>query len=264
MFTTPVDPFTERTRLARSSRFPARGHDLPPPHRRRPISDPRGARRSDSGKAARVRAAILFVDLRGFTGTAERLGLERTHDMLRSYYRIIDRCAAASGGSVLGYQGDGAMLGWGVRRKDPHHAAGAVRGAIELLSALTAWLERHGAPASPVAVRIGAHCGEVIVDRLGRGSAAGRTAFGDVVNLASRLSEIAAAGGAPVAFSERLVREAGPDVVAAIADRLSAPLLTVVRGRSRSVLAQFFGTATEPLRRRPGPPDVEDGDGGRA
>ena len=59
-------------------------------------------------------AAIVFVDLSGFTSLSEELGPDRTRDLLKEFHAIVDREAVASGGMITSFLGDGAMILFGL------------------------------------------------------------------------------------------------------------------------------------------------------
>ena len=59
-------------------------------------------------------AAILFLDLSGFTGLSERLGAQRTRDFLKEFHSIIEDEALRYSGYVESFMGDGAMLVFGL------------------------------------------------------------------------------------------------------------------------------------------------------
>ncbi|HEX8663821.1 MAG TPA: adenylate/guanylate cyclase domain-containing protein, partial [Beijerinckiaceae bacterium] len=61
-------------------------------------------------KPVRQEAAVLFVDLSGFTGVSERIGPERTRDLLKALHSVVEAEVTAHGGLVLSFMGDGAMI----------------------------------------------------------------------------------------------------------------------------------------------------------
>jgi class 3 adenylate cyclase len=67
----------------------------------------------------RQQAAILFVDLSGFTGLTESLEPAWTRDLLVELHERIERAATDHRGFVVSYMGDGAMIVFGCRRRSP-------------------------------------------------------------------------------------------------------------------------------------------------
>jgi adenylate cyclase len=154
-------------------------------------------------------AAVLFVDLSGFTGMAEVLGPAWTRDLLVRLHQIIADAAADLQGYVVSYMGDGAMIVFGLPAVRPDDASRALRAAATLHGGLSEWI----AELPPVArerlrPRVGGHFGPVILSRLGAVDHQHITATGDTVNVASRLLEVSKERQAAMAVSEDLYRAA--------------------------------------------------------
>lgn len=160
-------------------------------------------------------AAILFVDVVGYTLRSERLGPVGTVDFLRTLHRRLERAALAHGGLIEQFMGDGAMLIFGLPEPAPDDAASAVACACDLLESVGVWnaeLEGEGEP--PVRLRIGIHYGQVVVARLGGAQQRHMSVAGDTVNVASRLEQLARAMMTPILVSGAAVdaiREVGRD-----------------------------------------------------
>jgi adenylate cyclase len=172
-------------------------------------------------------AAILFVDLSGFTGLSERLGAQRTRDFLKEFHSIIEDEALRYSGYVESFMGDGAMLVFGLPAPRPDDAKRAIDAALGLGRALKGWIADLTLPDGYVlGMRIGVHFGAVVLSRLGAETHQHITATGDVVNVASRLLTIASQSGAEFVISDDAVSAAdaledgtlrgfvGPDEVA--------------------------------------------------
>jgi adenylate cyclase len=161
-------------------------------------------------KPVRQQAAILFVDLSGFTGLTESLGPAWTRDLLVQLHELIERAATDHHGFVVSYMGDGAMIVFGLPAPQPGDAACALAAVERLHRDLQAWLGN----LPPVALgklspRVGAHFGPVILSRLGAADHQHIAATGDIVNVASRLLEVSKQHNVPIAVSEDLYRAAG-------------------------------------------------------
>ncbi|MBH5402078.1 adenylate/guanylate cyclase domain-containing protein [Bradyrhizobium sp. CNPSo 4010] len=183
-------------------------------------------------------AAVVFVDLSGFTGLSERIDPDELTDLLKAFHALIDRTAIDCGGMITGFLGDGAMILFGLPRAMPDDAARALKCAVDLHRGLERWIASlPPATAAQLGFKIGAHCGPIVASRLGE-SHQHITATGDTVNVASRLMEIAAQNDARLALSDTLLDAAdfqgAPDGV------LSGPLLAQVRGRSGVVTVWFW------------------------
>lgn len=189
-------------------------------------------------KPVRQDAAVVFVDLSGFTGLSERIDPDELRDLLKAFHALIDKAAIDCGGMITGFLGDGAMILFGLPRAMPDDAARALKCAVDLHRGLERWIASlPPAVAGQLGFKIGAHCGEIVASRLGE-SHQHITATGDTVNVASRLMEVAAQNDARLALSDTLLDAAdfhgAPDGV------LSGPLLAQVRGRSGVVTVWFW------------------------
>jgi len=120
---------------------------------------------------------ILFTDLEGSVQLTQRLGDERTMELLRVHNRIIREALAANAGNEVKHTGDGMMASF-------LSASNGVGCAIDIQNAMAQHNE--DAANEPLHVRIGLAAGEPIED--------GGDLFGSVVNLAARICDAADAG----------------------------------------------------------------------
>ncbi|SDI00908.1 adenylate cyclase [Bradyrhizobium sp. Rc2d] len=189
-------------------------------------------------KPVRQDAAVVFIDLSGFTALSERTDPDALQDMLKAFHALIDKTAVDCGGLITGFLGDGAMILFGLPRAMPDDAVRALKCAIDLHRGVEHWIASlPPAIGHQLGFKIGAHYGEIVASRLGE-THQHITATGDTVNVASRLMEVAAQNDARLALSDTLLNTAdfhgAPDGV------LSGPLLTQVRGRSGVVTVWFW------------------------
>lgn len=149
--------------------------------------------RSRNAKAQRV--TVLFADLRGYTGLAERLPPASVMPLLDEFLGVLGRATTEHGGQIFHMAGDGMMAGFGLG--DP-----AGDGAREALAAGHAMLIEFGAVARrwrremsiETGIGVGLHLGEVALGSLGPPGRRRTTLVGDTVNVASRLCGRARAG----------------------------------------------------------------------
>ncbi len=182
-----------------------------------------------------TRATVMFVDLRGYTGLAERLAPAELVPLLDELFGVLTDCAGRAGGQVFHLAGDGMMAGFGTR-----HPARA--GAAEALGAARSMLDRF----EPIAARwrsevdletgigIGIHLGEVALARLGPPGLEAATLLGDTVNVAARLCSRARAGEILFSSAVATALQGGPEACLA-GDGLSGCLQLPrfqVRGRA--------------------------------
>jgi adenylate cyclase len=146
-------------------------------------------------------AAILFVDLSGFTRLSEQLGLSRTREFLTQFHTLVANKAVAHGGLVTSFMGDGAMIAFGVPDSQADDASRAFDTAWELVKDIRAWIDQSGMSSRVRGMRLGAHLGPVVVSRLGPEMHQHITATGDTVNVASRLMEVAKQHNATLAVT---------------------------------------------------------------
>jgi len=181
-------------------------------------------------------AAVVFIDLSGFTSLSETYGPDTMREMLKDFHALVDTAVIAHGGVVTSFLGDGAMILFGLPEPGPDDAANAIKCCVELCNRSEQWLAAQPpAIASRTGFKIGAHFGEIVASRLGGESYQHITATGDTVNVASRLMEVAAHYGAAFALSDELLREAGPDNAALGQGLLAGPQDTQIRGRSHTL-----------------------------
>jgi adenylate cyclase len=187
-------------------------------------------------------AAVLFVDLSGFTGLSERLGPQRTRGFLKEFHSLVEADVARFSGIVLSFMGDGAMVVFGLPSPAPEDANHAVASAVSLVDRVSRWLATLPADMMPgLGVRVGAHCGPVVMSRLGSDTHQHITATGDTVNVASRLLEVAADNHATLALSSDLVKAALNEPDARPLPPLGAERQIQIRGRAKPLSVHLWG-----------------------
>jgi adenylate cyclase len=142
-----------------------------------------------------TRATVLFADLRGYTGLAERLEPSQLVPLLDEFFGVLGQAVTSHGGTVFHMAGDGMMAGFGAR--DPH-----LDGAREALGAGNAMLRHFGEVATrwrhdlsiETGVGVGLHLGVVAMGLMGPPGQKFTTLVGDTVNVAARLCSRARAG----------------------------------------------------------------------
>ncbi|MBM7047832.1 MULTISPECIES: CHASE2 domain-containing protein [Rhizobium] len=194
-------------------------------------------------------AAVVFIDINGFTGLSETIGPAAVRDLLNGFYYLVDEEVTASGGAITSFMGDGAMILFGLpqpKRTDPANAA---RCCIRLADRMRGWLAAMPkATASRIGFKIGAHFGTIVASRLGGGGRQQITATGDTVNIASRLMEVAARNRAEIAISDDLLHSAGRDSAPFMEGKLDGPIETSLRGRAGSLAIWLWRGRHDPER----------------
>lgn len=147
---------------------------------------------ADGARSARRLVSIVFADIVGSTGLAERLDPESMHGVLDRY---MDACSAVierHGGTVEGFVGDAVVGVFGQTEIHEDDALRAVRTALELRDAgvaLSAELERERGV--ELGMKFGVESGEVFVSA---GARRPSFAAGDAFNVAARLEGAATEG----------------------------------------------------------------------
>ncbi len=188
-------------------------------------------------------AGILFVDIAGFTGRAERIGPQATVAFLRQFHARLEKVVLAHGGLIEHFMGDGAMVIFGVPRRQDDDPCRTLACAHALLRDAEDWdrvLLETGH--EPVRIGVGVHFGPVVMATLGGERQRHLTAAGDTVNVASRLQGLTRTLGAQLAASDEIVQAVRAldrtDLVAAL-----WPLPPQqIRGRDAPMLVWVHGT----------------------
>ncbi|MGO8908621.1 MAG: CHASE2 domain-containing protein [Bradyrhizobium sp.] len=189
-------------------------------------------------------AAVVFIDLSGFTSLSEQLGPDRIRELLKDFHALVDKEAVACGGTITSFLGDGAMILFGLPVAATSDALRAADCAFRLCMSAERWLTSlPPSIASRLGFKIGAHFGVIVASRLGGGSYRHITATGDTVNVASRLMEVAANHGAELALSDELLQKAGRDCAPFKSGILTGPSETGIRGRSGSLSIWLWRSA---------------------
>jgi adenylate cyclase len=127
---------------------------------------------------------VLFADLVGFTGRAERSDPEAVRDLQRAYFAAVSAEVERFGGTVEKYIGDAVVAIFGAPQAHDDDAERAMRAALRIRDAVRII-------DADLQVRIGVNTGEV-VGGMGSGPQASEyTVSGDAVNIAARLQQTA-------------------------------------------------------------------------
>lgn len=137
--------------------------------------------------------SVLFADLVGFTGFAERSSPAEVASVLDAYWGIAAPLITRRfGGEIEKFIGDGMMAVFNSRHDQPDHALRAAQAALALQRRLARLTEQH--PDWP-RMRVGVNTGCVVVREIGSHGHVAYPSVGDTVNTGSRLESLAPAGG---------------------------------------------------------------------
>ena len=184
----------------------------------------------------RQNAAVVFVDLSGFTSLSETLDPDATRSLLKEFHALVDKEVTRCGGMITSFLGDGAMILFGLPEAASDDAARAAQCSIALCVKTERWIETLPPEmAARIGFKIGAHFGPIVASRLGGRNHQHITATGDTVNVASRLMEVAARHDVRLALSDTL-RVAAEGIGARLkTGSLAGPVESQIRGRSGSL-----------------------------
>lgn len=128
-------------------------------------------------------AAVMFVDLRGFTRLAARLPPTELLALVGDFQRIAVPIIRENGGTIITYLGDGIMVAFGAARPTHTYAADALRCAQALVDGVGEWAVSHPTPD----MGIGIDAGQVVCGTVGQEGKLEYAVLGDPVNRAAKL-----------------------------------------------------------------------------
>ncbi len=142
------------------------------------------------GYAEQRDAAILFVDMRGFTTLASRLDAKEVMSLLADYQDRVLAVVHRHGGSIDKFLGDGVLASFGATLPSLTYAADAMRAVEDLVEAGVSWRARRSADGLPAPALNGAlACGRVMFGTVGNQARLEYTVIGEPVNFAAKLEK---------------------------------------------------------------------------
>lgn len=142
------------------------------------------------GEVTRMRSAIVFADMRGFTALSSQMTAEQSVALLNRYFDCVVPPIEESGGQVLKYIGDGVLA---IYRVDDDERS-ACAAALEASDAILRRVNKDRAQAADgerFDIKLALHFGEVAYGNIGSGTRLDYTVVGRDVNIASRLTDLA-------------------------------------------------------------------------
>ncbi len=136
-------------------------------------------------------AAILIVDIRGFTQFANTLPAHDVIRLLSSYQARMIPVIRRHGGAIDKFLGDGIMASFGAVGPSPSYAADALRAVDEILRVADDWNRRRASQGfpTPLAVNAAVATGKVVFGPVGDQTRLEYTVIGGAVNLAAKLEK---------------------------------------------------------------------------
>lgn len=149
-----------------------------------------------AGEGEARNAAILSVDIRGFTGLSNRLEPSALIKLLTDYEARMVQVIETNGGSVDKFLGDGILASFGAAVTNDSYAADAVRAADGAIAAADIWAaERQAVGEPPIRIGVAVASGRIIFGAVGSESRLEYTCIGDPVNLSAKLEKHNSATG---------------------------------------------------------------------
>jgi class 3 adenylate cyclase len=136
--------------------------------------------------------SVLFGDLVGFTGFAERSSSSDAAAVLNAYWGVAAPLLTRYGGVIEKFIGDGIVAVFNNRGDQPDHAVRAAGAALALQDTFANLAAQH--PEWP-RMRVGVNSGEAVVREIGGEGHVAYPLVGDTVNTGARLESLAPAGG---------------------------------------------------------------------
>ena len=156
------------------------------------------------GKTEQDHISILFVDIRNFTRTAERLPPQELLTFLNFYFERCSRVVNKHGGLIDKYIGDAILalfdLQSGINKKE---ATQAIATAVAIQKKIFEYNHKFKDKFQlHIEAGIGIHSGNVIMGTVGSKMRMDTTIIGDAVNVASRLESLTKFYRTSILFSE--------------------------------------------------------------
>lgn len=145
----------------------------PPPHRR-----------TTDLPEERKLVTVMFADIAGFTGLAETMDPEPLRDLMNACFDTLVPVVTQFGGIVDKFIGDEIMALFGTPIAHENDAERALRAALRMQEAITAFNTAHG---TDLGAHFGVNTGLVITGSIGGRNRQDYSVMGDAVNLAARL-----------------------------------------------------------------------------
>ena len=142
------------------------------------------------GKVTRIKSAIFFSDLRGFTTLSMSLPEEDVADLLNRYFDCIVPEVEGRGGEVLKFIGDGILAIFHDKDKNAamvcKQALGAAQAGLEGIDRANAY----GSLAAQLVAGIALHYGDAAYGNVGSGQRLDFTVIGQDINITNRIARL--------------------------------------------------------------------------
>ncbi len=143
-----------------------------------------------SGQGLRRTAAVLSIDLRGFTRLSQDMSAADLIELLGEYQSALVPVVQRRGGRIDKYLGDGILASFGAVAPSTTYAADLLRAIEDLTATANRWRsERTKRHLVAPAIGVAGCVGEVVFGIIGHDSRLEYTVIGEVVNIAVKLEK---------------------------------------------------------------------------
>jgi adenylate cyclase len=163
-----------------------------------------------------IEMSVLFADLASFTELTNRLGAERSFQVVDAFFKMANGVLVKHDAFIDKYIGDAVMAIFNAPIRNAQHAHAAASAAVDILDGLKQVSREQGLE---LRARVGVASGFARVGAVGSGDRRDYTAIGDVVNLASRLEDQASPG--EVLVDQRVYEQVAGDYPGVPAEQLA-------------------------------------------
>jgi adenylate cyclase len=161
------------------------------------------------GKVTRIKSALLFSDLRGFTNLSMILTEEDITDLLNRYFDCVVPEVEQRGGEVLKFIGDGVLAIFQESNADTVKACAQALAAAQASLARIARANSYGSLPAPLKAGIALHYGEAAYGNVGSGQRLDFTVIGRDVNIANRITRLNEKLAQPILMSQAFASHLG-------------------------------------------------------
>jgi adenylate cyclase len=142
----------------------------------------------DLFESKKVKAVVMFLDIRSFTSMTENMDPTTVIQFLRKFHSGVVNIIYEEEGTIDKFLGDGIMVTFGTPSEKVDDCFRAIRCILKIRFFLKDFNNsRKKENLNQIQIGLGLHYGEVVVGNLGSEERLEYTVIGDTVNLASRL-----------------------------------------------------------------------------
>jgi adenylate cyclase len=172
-----------------------------------------------------VEVTVMFIDVRDFTGFAERAEASQVVATLNRLFERVVPIVHEHGGHVDKFVGDGLLAVFGAPRRLPDHADEALAAAMEIGRAVESEF------GGRLSIGIGLNSGRVVAGNVGGAGRLDFSVIGDAVNVAARVEAATRETGDTLLVSEYTRALLSERSAAALEGRPAVPL----KGKTETV-----------------------------